>query len=194
MRETLPTLIEDIHQGALRIQKIITDLKDFVRPSAIINGTEFNLNETIQRVLKLLSHAIKKRTDHLQVDLAEDLPPLLGNAQQLEQVVVNLIMNALEALPDKTHGLSLATHLKHEDNCIELQVADEGIGIAPENLNRICEPFFTTKQHQQGTGLGLFIAYKLVTAHHGILSFQSEPGRGTVALVRLPLSGKLPTR
>jgi PAS domain S-box-containing protein len=194
MRETLPTLIQDIHEGALRIQKTVADLKDFVRPSAITSGTEFSLNETIQHALKLLSHAIKKSTDHLQVDLAQDLPPMHGNAQQLEQVVVNLIMNALEALPDKTHGLSLATHLKHEDNCIELRVADEGIGIAPENLNRICEPFFTTKQHQQGTGLGLFIAYKLVTANQGTLSFQSEPGRGTVALVRLPLPAKLPAR
>jgi len=183
----LPLLIHDIQQGALRIQRIVADLKDFVRPGAITTGAELNLNATIQRALNLLSHTIKQKTDHLQVNLPEDLPLLLGNAQQFEQVVVNLVLNALEALPDKTRAVILSTRWDPEDNCIELRVEDEGTGIAPENLNRLCEPFFTTKQDQQGIGLGLFIAYKLITAHGGTLAFESEPGRGTVALVRLPL-------
>ncbi len=187
MRKMLPLLIHDIQQGALRIQRIVADLKDFVRPGAITTGAELNLNATIQRALNLLSHTIKQKTDHLQVNLPEDLPLLLGNAQQFEQVVVNLVLNALEALPDKTRAVILSTRWDSEDNCIELRVEDEGTGIAPENLNRLCEPFFTTKQDQQGIGLGLFIAYKLITAHGGTLTFESEPGRGTVALVRLPL-------
>lgn len=187
LRETFPMLLQDIADGAARIQKIVAELRDFARPSDNILPTSFNLNDLIHRALDLLSHAIKKKTQRLQVDLDPDLPLLVGNPQQIEQVIVNLVLNALDALPDGSRGIRLSTRSDWATNRVELKVEDEGIGIPPEHLERILEPFFTTKQDQGGTGLGLFITYKLIIAHGGALSFSSKPGQGTVAQVKLPL-------
>lgn len=188
MCTNLPMLINDVYEGALRIQKIVANLKDFVRPGENALCAELDLNEVIRRALDLLSHSIKKRMANLQLDLTADLPPILGDFQQIEQVVVNLLINALEALPEeKSCRITVATHLNQAEDCVELEIKDEGIGISKEHLSRIFEPFFTTKQQQGGTGLGLFITYKLVNAHHGTLVLESEPEKGTVARVKLPI-------
>lgn len=187
LRETFPMLLQDIADGAARIQKIVAELKDFARPSDNILPTSFNLNDLICRALDLLSHAIKKKTHRLQLDLEENLPLLVGNPQQIEQVIVNLVLNALDALPDSSRAIRVSTRSDWATNRVEIKVEDEGMGIPPEHLERILEPFFTTKQDRGGTGLGLFITYKLVMAHDGALSFTSKPGQGTVAKVKLPL-------
>jgi PAS domain S-box-containing protein len=187
LRETFPMLLQDIVDGAVKIQKIVAELRDFARPSDNTLPTTFNLNTVIKRALDLLSHAIKKKTERLQVNLENNLPLLVGNPQQIEQVIVNLVLNALDALPDASRAIRLSTHADWATNRVELQVEDEGMGIPAEHLERIFEPFFTTKQDQGGTGLGLFITYKLVMAHGGTLSFTSKPGQGTVVCVKLPL-------
>lgn len=190
LRETFPVLLQDIADGAVRIQKIVTNLKDFARPEAKVLETAYNLNDVVKRALALLSHPIKKKTEQIQVDLDTDLPRLVGNPQQLEQVIVNLVLNALDALPDYTHTVRITTRFDKTVNCVKLQVEDNGIGIPSEHLKRIFDPFFTTKLDRGGTGLGLFIAYKLIKAHAGTLSFTSEPGKGTVAQIELPLAGQ----
>jgi signal transduction histidine kinase len=97
-----------------------------------------------------------------------------------------LIVNALEALPDPGCGVRVSTRLVPEDHCLVLEVADQGVGIAPQHLARLCDPFFTTKAARGGTGLGLAITANLVHAHGGRLTFQSEPGQGTCVRVSLP--------
>ncbi|NJN47775.1 MAG: hypothetical protein HC808_16325 [Candidatus Competibacteraceae bacterium] len=184
-------MLQDIADGAIRIQKIVTHLKDFARPNDDILGTTFSLNDAVQQALDLLVHPIKKKTERIETDLDKDLPLIVGNSQQLEQVVVNLVLNALDALPDRTHTVRIITRFDQPANCVELRVEDNGIGIPREHLQRIFEPFFTTKLDRGGTGLGLFITYKLVKAHGGALSFTSEPGHGTVARVQLPLGERV---
>jgi PAS domain S-box-containing protein len=189
MRATIPALLDEIHDGARRIDRIVKDLKDFARPSARGARSSFALNDAVRRGLRLLAHAIRTRTQRFDVVLADDLPAMEGDAQQIEQVVVNLVINALEALPGRERGVRVTTAFDAETREAVLEVRDEGVGIAADHLVRLCDPFFTTKQESGGTGLGLAITSSLVRKHGGRLTFSSEPGRGTSAMVRLPLSG-----
>ena len=186
MRHTLPTLIREVHEGALRIERIIEDLKDFARPRVRGAHGIVQLNDAVQRALRLLAHLIKQCTDHMHVDLAQNVPALRGDPQHVEQIVVNLLTNALEALPDRTSGVTVTTSCDADERRVVLAVQDEGIGIPPQHLARLCDPFFTTKQERGGTGLGLAITSSLVCLHGGQLTFTSEPGKGTRVLATFP--------
>ena len=186
MRRTVPTLVQDVHDGARRIERIVDDLKHFSRPRGRGAHTVLQLNEAVERALRLLAHLVKNRTDRLHVDLAQGLPSLPGDAQHVEQIVVNLLTNAVEALPDRKHGITVTTSFDASKRCVVLEVRDEGVGIPPEHLARLCDPFFTTKQESGGTGLGLAITSSLVRLHGGRLTFDSEPGKGTRARVTFP--------
>jgi PAS domain S-box-containing protein len=186
MRQTVPALVQDIHDGARRIERIVTDLRDFARPRARGSFEIFALNEAVQRALRLLTSLIQRRTRRFHVDLAADVPPVGGDSQQVEQIVVNLVVNALEALPDPERAVTVSTRFEPTERCVSLAVEDEGVGIPPEHLARLCDPFFTTKHESGGTGLGLAITATLVRAHGGRLRIASDPGRGTRAVVVLP--------
>jgi PAS domain S-box-containing protein len=187
MRETVPSLVHDVHEGALRIQRIVRDLKDFARPAAPRVEQPFALNEAVERALRLLAHAIGHRTHRFHVALAPELPTLLGDTQHVEQIVVNLVTNALEALPDPDREVRVSTALDAAERAVVLEVRDEGVGIPAEHLARVCDPFFTTRRDRGGTGLGLAITSSLVRLHGGQIRFASEPGKGTRVLVRFPL-------
>jgi PAS domain S-box-containing protein len=196
MRDTIPALVRDVHDGARRIERIIDDLKDFARPRVRGVHTDVQLNDAVQRALRLLAHLVKQHTDHFHVDLAQGLPSLRGDAQHIEQIVVNLLTNALEALPDRRHGVVVTTTFDSVECSVLLEVRDEGVGIPPEHLARLCDPFFTTKHESGGTGLGLAITSSLVHVHGGRLTFASEPGKGTRARVTFPYpeEEQLPSR
>jgi len=183
----VPRLIKEIHGSARRIERIVGDLKDFARPGQRAVKTAFELNQVVQRALRLLGHVIQRRTDRLRVELAQELPQLHGNPQQIEQVVVNLVMNALEALPNSKCAVTVATRADIAQRVVFLEVHDEGVGIRPEHVRHLTEPFFTTKEAAGGTGLGLAIASSLVRLHKGRLIFASDPSRGTRVTVELPL-------
>jgi signal transduction histidine kinase len=186
MRQTIPALVQDIHDGARRIERIITDLRDFARPRTPGSSEIFALNEAVERALRLLTPLIQRRTRRFHADLAADVPPVGGNSQQVEQIVVNLVVNALEALPDPERAVTVSTRFEPTERCVALTVQDEGVGIPPEDVERLCDPFFTTKHESGGTGLGLAITATLVRAHGGRLRIASDPGRGTRAVVVLP--------
>ena len=192
MRETIPALVRDVHDEALRIERIVDDLRDFARPRSSGTQATFDLNQAVQRALRLLTPLIRRKTTRFHVDLAEDIPPMRGESQQVEQIVVNLVVNALEALPDTEDRVIVATGVDAAESRVILSVQDEGVGIPPEHLAHLCDPFFTTKHDSGGTGLGLAITATLVRAHGGRMAFASEPGGGTRALVMLPYS-KEPT-
>lgn len=187
MRGMLPLLIQDLHAGAQRIEQIINDLRDFTRPNAHRLQESVSLNDVVQRGVRLLNHLIHRKTRHFQMELAESLPPVWGDGQHLEHVVVNLLVNALEALPDAGCGVRVSTSCGPEEHRVVLAVTDQGVGIAAEHLTRLCDPFFTTRAATGGTGLGLAITANLVHEHGGRLTFQSEPGQGTCVRVTLPV-------
>ena len=189
MRGTIATLLEEVRDGARRIDRIVGDLKDFARPPSSARRSPFVLNDAVRRAVRLLAHAIRTRTDRFEVALADDVPVMEGDVQQVEQIVVNLVMNALESLADRGRGVRVETAFDESAREVSLMVHDEGVGIRAEHLNRLCEPFFTTKRESGGTGLGLAITSSLVRAHGGRLTFSSKLESGTRAVVSLPLAG-----
>jgi signal transduction histidine kinase len=110
-----------------------------------------------------------------------------GNFQKLEQVTINLIQNACQALTDQRQAIRVSTHHDAASNCIVITVWDEGAGIAPENLSQVQDPFFTTRHESGGTGLGLSISSRIVEEHGGTMNFESEVGMGTRVRVSLPV-------
>ncbi|MHC1729653.1 MAG: transporter substrate-binding domain-containing protein [Syntrophobacteraceae bacterium] len=190
MREEIPQLLSEMLEGAKRIKRIVEDLKDFARRTDSGLTDEVDLNTIVQTSVRLVEHLIKKSTNHFRVDYAAALPPVRGSAQRIEQVVVNLVMNACQALPDQERGIALKTFHDRQGDAVVLEVRDQGTGIASEHLPHLADPFFTTKRESGGTGLGLSLSAAIVTEHRGTLTFQSPPGEGTIARLTLPISGE----
>ncbi|MBZ0157658.1 MAG: HAMP domain-containing protein [Alphaproteobacteria bacterium] len=185
-REHVPGMIKSIVTGSYRIKNIVDDLKNFSRQDRS-SFELFSINKSVENSVRMLSTPIRKATRNFTVHRGEDLPPVRGIASKIEQVIINLILNALEALPDADRGIWIATLFDERASHIVVEVRDEGIGMPPEIKSRIVEPFFTTKSSEGGTGLGLSIAYSIIREHNGTILFESEPGEGTIVQVRLPV-------
>jgi len=182
----IPRMLDGVVQGAHRINGIVTGLKGFAREEKTRLDQQVEVNQVIAAALTMLQNQVKKHTDHFRCDLAANLPPVRGSFRQLEQVVVNLTMNALEALPDRSRGVAIATYHDRAGGRITIKVSDEGSGMTEEVKKTIFDPFFTTKHDSGGTGLGLSICYSIVKEHQGIIECDSTPGGGTTFLVSLP--------
>jgi len=185
IRDEVALIINGIKEGSERITKIVKTLKDFARKDPGNLDQVVDIANVIDDSVTILASLIKKSTDRFTINLSEDLPKIKGNIQQIEQVVINLISNACQALGDRSQGITVSTVL--QDPCISIVIQDEGGGIASEDLKYIMDPFFTTKRDTGGTGLGLSISYNIVKDHGGDLTIQSQVGRGTTATITLPL-------
>lgn len=186
MKEIIPKLLSGISEGSRRIKSIVDGLKSFARQESSRMDSTIDLNKVVTASAAILTNQIAKCTDRFHLDFAEDLPPVKGNAQQLEQVIINLLMNALHALNDRSKGIWISTASDDVARCVIIRVKDEGLGMTAEVLERIMEPFFTTRLEQGGTGLGLSISYSIIKDHGGSLKFDSLPGCGTMVTVTLP--------
>jgi polar amino acid transport system substrate-binding protein len=133
---------------------------------------------------------IKKATHKFSIVYGKNLPLLRGNFQRLEQVMINLIQNACQALPDVDKGIFISTANHNASSCIVITIRDDGVGIPSKILLHIMDPFFTTKHDTGGIGLGLSISSRIVEEHGGTLNFASEPGVGTTATITLPVDHK----
>ncbi len=187
MREELPGMLDEMLEGARRIKRIVEDLKDFARREDSPRHEPVDPNAIVRTAARLLDARIRKATRRFELALAEHLPRVRGNAQRLEQVVVNLLLNACDALPDPGRAIRVVTEHDHDAAVVRIAVHDEGVGIPPENLGRITDPFFTTKRDQGGTGLGLSVSAAIVEEHGGTLEFRSPPGVGTTVVLTLPV-------
>ena len=179
------TAIED---SSVRIKRIITELKDFSRPTGADMDKEIQINQVVEKSLDLTHSIIKKASHHLTVDLAPDLPKFLGNPQKLQQVIINLLVNASQALENPGQAIHVKTSSPGESHFLVVEVTDTGPGVLPQDLKKMTEPFFTTKRDQGGTGLGLSISQKIVYDHKGIMEFESVAGKGLTARILLPFS------
>lgn len=172
--------LQIIQNEVLRLETFLGDLRDFTRP-ALPTKQEININEIVHAVGDLMEGEAKKQGVTLVENLEPHLPPLQADPNQMKQVLLNLVKNALEAL-DRGGQVTLSSGA--EDNQIWFSVQDNGGGMPPEVLEKIFNPFFTTKE--KGTGLGLAVIHKIVTDHHGDITVDSSPDRGTRIKVSLP--------
>ncbi|MGQ0604410.1 MAG: ATP-binding protein [Anaerolineales bacterium] len=179
-REQL-TLIRD---NAGRANTIVSDLLTFARQSTP-DMNRRDLRETLQAALRLTEYLVRRGRVNASLDLPAEPVLVQYDAQQIEQVLINLIQNAVQAMPG---GGSLTLSLAATEQHVTLRVMDTGVGIAPENLRRIFDPFFTTKSEGDGTGLGLSVSYGIIARHQGTLKVESVVGQGTTFLITLPLT------
>ncbi|MEW5800848.1 MAG: PAS domain S-box protein [bacterium] len=183
--------LQIIEQECIRCKKIITDLLDFARPSIpqkrLLQGEK--LEEIINTCLKLLEYQINKRGIHVKRNLARG-SMINIDTLQFQQVLMNIFLNAIQAMPGGGNlRVSVSTqtqHARHPNGLSLIAVEDTGVGIPPENMARICEPFFSAGK-PNGTGLGLSVSKKIIEAHGGTLDIASEVGKGTKMTIELPL-------
>ena len=185
MREVVPKLAAGISSASSRIKAIVSNLKDFTRQDRSNKFGRVQVNDVVHAAVAILNHEIIKATHWFEAEY-QTLPDVTGSAQELEQVIINLLNNALQALPSNQCRLKVTTRRNPVTGEVEVEVADEGKGMSPEVLARIAEPFFSTRTDSGGLGLGLSISRSILKEHNGTLSFESEVGKGTRAIVRLP--------
>ena len=183
-REDAMQCLDLIAAESRRCGDLIKNLLTLSR-TAPMNVRSTNLHEVIDRSLLLIKHQLELSGIDLQLKLAEDLPPVPCDPQQIEQVLVALIMNAIDAMP-QGGNLWLETRLSRDQREVEIRVRDDGAGIAPDLLPRIFEPFMTTKESGHGVGLGLAISRGIVERHRGRIEVESQLGRGTTFTITLP--------
>jgi hypothetical protein len=177
-------ILDKIAKQTFRASEIVNSLLNFSRTSSTSLG-DVNLNRVIQETLSLLEHQLQKSGIQVKTDLDAGLPPVRGNAGQLQQVFLNLFLNARDAM---SAGGTLEVRTWPEGSGARAEVADTGQGIAPEHLHRIYDPFFTTKAVRKGTGLGLSVTYGIIQEHGGSIEVSNRPGGGASFRLELPLA------
>lgn len=184
--------ILQIYESSGRCREIINNLLAFVRESRN-RRQAVNIPEVIKSALSLMEYKLRKTEDiKITQKVDPNLPPVLGDSQQIEQVLVNLIQNACDALSQKKGDRSIAIKTHYKGAMVYVAVSDNGPGIPPEIQSQVFEPFFTTKEEGQGTGLGLPICQRILKEHGGSLRLSSQPGEGTTFTVELPLVSQIP--
>jgi PAS domain S-box-containing protein len=170
-----------------RIENIVKKLKEFSRLSEF-EFTAMDLNDSVLSVMAITRQQLLNQAIELELKLNEDLPRVLGDKNQIEQVLLNLMSNARDAMLESSQKvLTIQTGLNQRGNQVELRVSDTGVGMTPEEIEQIFNPFFTTKDSDKGIGLGLSISYRIVEAHQGKIKVKSQPNKGTTFILRLPV-------
>jgi two-component system NtrC family sensor kinase len=177
--------LEKIVGQATRCRDIIRGLLDFSRQRKP-DKTLSNINTVMEQCLSFVENQALFLNINITKNFQEDLPMMVIDASQIERVIMNMIINAAEAMEGEG-DLILTTRSVQGDSFVELEFRDTGPGISEENIEKIFDPFFTTKDVGHGTGLGLAISFGVVKAHSGTISVDSEPGKGTTFTVRLPV-------
>jgi len=177
-----------IEKHARNCQRIVSDLLKFARGQAGSEPRPASLNKMVEDVIQMMGHQFRKRGIRLEIHLDDDLPEIPLDVERIKQVLVNLLMNARQALNGRG-AVRITT--RRDGDMAEVRVWDNGPGIDPAIRDKIFDPFFSTKDTGEGTGLGLSVSYGIVQDHGGEISVESEPGRWTEFVVRLPLERNL---
>ena len=186
LNETDPkhALLQKVRTQAERATNIVNNLLNFSRTGSAEEFGEIDVARVLDDTLQLLEPQLRRSQIEIVREYDKDAPEAYGNAGKLQQVFTNLILNARDAIPDGGR-ITVSTGVA-EDGSLIAEIADTGIGIAPENVAKIYDPFYTTKGVGQGTGLGLAVSYGIIQEHAGRISVESEPGQGTTFRLTLP--------
>ncbi len=180
-------LLENMEHGSERITSIVSDLKSYVRSDEDTERKVEQVGQAIDRVMTLVGKQVRKMVKCFDVEVAKDLSPVLMNLGKIEQVLINLLINAGQAADKESSWVKLsAKPAAGDEGWVEIRVEDNGAGIPPETQEKIFEPFFTSKGRDQGTGLGLSISHRIIEEHDGTISVESRPGESTLFTVLLP--------
>ena len=189
LSQRIDMMLAAIEDSSARIKRIIMELKDFSRPTGADMESGIDVNLVVKKALELTLSVLKEASHHLTVELEDGLPKISGNSQKLQQVIINLLLNASQALENQKQSIHVKTSKADEARFIVIEVIDKGPGAHPEDVKKMKDPFFTTKRDQGGTGLGLSISEKIIYDHKGTMEFASEVGKGMSAKILLPLPG-----
>lgn len=188
--QDMDEIISAIGSGSVRINQVVTNLKDFARLDEQKRTSAVQLNDVVERAYTIVGAQARKYFGTIDFNLAPSLPELQGNALKLEQVIANMMVNASQAVKEgdpRKGKLTVTTRFLERLNCILLEVEDNGKGMTAEVAEKIYEPFFTTRREQGGTGLGLSVSYGLIKEHNGVIVLLSRDGIGTKFTVYLPI-------
>jgi len=179
-KEDLNTIIQEVD----RLNKLIVQVLDFAKLKKP-NLTRFSLNDLIRKITELLKLEIKKKQIKFSLELSPDISQIQADEDQVRQVLMNVVINAIQAIPKKGEiKIKTEKTLLKGESAVKLIIKDSGIGITEKDFNQIFDPFFSTKE--QGSGLGLSIVYKLIEAHQGEIKVESKEGKGTKLVIFLP--------
>ena len=193
--DVLETLAAEMDSHVDRASKIITHMREFGRQSEV-KRTEVQVNEALLKALEIFSQQLKLRQIEVVRDLAEGLPPIMADSNRLEQVFINLLTNARDAIEERWQQAEKKAGAKRiflktnsQNGTVVVQVQDNGKGIPLAARDRIFDPFFTTKEAGKGTGLGLSISYGIVRDYDGTIKVESREGEGAIFTIEFPAAG-----
>ena len=184
--DEFPRLLSEVVRNSDRIRRIVQNLKHMSRQDTGALTETVDIQQVLEAAVMILHNQIQKFTDACTLEVPDGLPLVTGNSQQLEQVFINLLLNALQALPERTMGVHIGAGFDADRGMLWVAIRDEGRGISERDLGRLTEPFFTTRTDAGGTGLGLSISRSIVEKHGGTMGFESTLGVGTTVTVRIP--------
>jgi signal transduction histidine kinase len=186
--DTFPRLLSEITRNSDRIRRIVQNLKHMSRQDTGKLTENVDIQQVLEATVMILHNQIQKFTDFFTLEVPDRLPTVSGNSQQLEQVFVNVLLNALQALPDRTSGVHISAGFDADNGVVWIAFRDEGRGISERDLGRLTEPFFSTRTDAGGTGLGLSISRSIMEKIGGSMGFESKLGTGTTVTIRIPVN------
>ncbi|MBL3527176.1 MAG: CHASE domain-containing protein [gamma proteobacterium endosymbiont of Lamellibrachia anaximandri] len=186
VRDSFPHLLSEITMNSDRIRRIVQNLKHMSRQDTGELTGKVDIQQVLEAAVMILHNQIQKFTDDCTLEVPDDLPAVPGNSQQLEQVFINVLLNALQALPDRTKGVHISAGFDADNRELWVAIQDQGQGISERDLGQLTEPFFTTRTDAGGTGLGLSISRSILEKHGGRIGFKSVLSSGTTVTIRVP--------
>ena len=185
--EDISRYLKIMESETARCTEIVKDLLAFARRAKITMESN-NIEDIIDKTLNLISHELEMKELQLIKNISPDLPKVKCDFKQIQQVLLNLLYNASEAMPNGGMLTITANKINGAKALVEVSISDTGCGISETDMENIFEPFFTTKEDGKGIGLGLSVVYGIIAKHQGTITVESEPGKGSTFKIRLPCS------
>ncbi len=186
LEDNLVQLVTDMELAVHRVAKTVSDLKNFSKQSNVAEKAPLQVNSAVNNAMRLAKTTLRTSSVQVNLNLADNLPRIEGNLQSIEQIILNILINAVQAIDHKRGEIEITTGFQVKDGRVFIKIEDNGQGISAAIADKIFLPFVTDKHNEGGTGLGLSVTYSLVKAHQGEISFDTRSGQGTSFTVYLP--------